>query len=214
MTRAKVAMLGLLAVFALSASASAVASAATHIYRVEGTELKENLKVEGSGPAGGLETTVAKLHIVLDCQEDVIAGEIKNNKGKGESIGKIEFRNCDFYKSEKGRKVPLTACGVAEGLKAEATDELTEHGQDLFRGVGPNEKFAEFEITGESCAIDGRFEVIGSQLCTIPEAEFEKVVHGLICTPPGSKLLFGKEAAQLFGEGQVKLENKKSFSAT
>ncbi len=214
MSRVKIVLLSLLAAFAVSAAASATASAGTtHIYKIEGTSLASSEGIEGDSLTGGLETKVAKTPIILVCQEDVFKGEISK---EGKSSVKIEFKNCYLVeKTKEGKKNFLTACTVHEAVIAEATDELTEHSIDLFKGIGEKEKFSEIKLEGESCAIKGSFEVKGSQACAIPESEFEKVVHVLICTPAGSKLTFGeKEPAQLFGEEQVKLAKSLNFSAT
>lgn len=203
-------MLSLLTVFAVSAAASATASAsATHVFKVEGSEFTTEGVVEGDSLTGGLETKIAKLNTVLVCQEDIFEGEIKT---KGESTAKIKFKNCYLIENKKGKREFLVKCFVTEPVKAEATDELTEHSIDLFKGIGKEEEFAEVEITGTECTLAGKYKVTGSQACTIPESEFEKAVHSLICTPAGSKLAFGKEAAQLFGEEQVKLKSGKNFS--
>ncbi len=212
MSRVKIVLLSLLAVFAVSAAASATASAsATHVYKIEGTELASGSEaIEGDSLTGGLETKIAKLNTVLICQEDIVKGEIKP---KGESTAIVEFKNCYLVeKNKEGKKTFLTACSVKEPVEAKANDELTEHSIDVFKGSGEKEKFAEVEIKGEGCALNGKYEVLGSQTCAIPESEFEKAVHSLICTPAGSKLTFGKEAAQLFGEEQVKLKSGKNFS--
>ncbi len=213
MSRVKIVLLSLLTVFAVSAAASATASAGTtHIYKIEGTPLATTEGIEGDSLTGGLETKIAKTNIVLICQEDIVTGKIEK---EGKSAAEIKFKNCYLVeKNKEGKKTFLTACSLAEPVKAEATDELTEHSLDTFTGSGAKEKFAELEIKGEGCVLNGKYEVTGSQVCAIPESEFEKAVHVLICTPAGSKLVFAKEPAQLFGEEQVKLTSGKNFSGT
>ncbi len=214
MPKAKAILLSLLAVFAVSVAASTTTAAAagTHIYKIEGSALTENTKIEDDSLSGLLEGKLAKLPITIACQEDISSGEIKT---LGESTFKVEFKNCYVYeRSKAGTKVFLTNCKVKEPISAEGTDLLTEHSIDQFKGSGETEKFASITVEGEKCAIASTAEVNGSQLCAIPESEFEKVVHTLICTPAGSKLVFGGSQAQLFTEEQIKLGSSKNFSAT
>ncbi len=213
MPRAKAILLSLLAVFAVSAAASAAAAAAgTHIYKIEGSALTENTKVEGDSLYGLLEVRIAKLPLTLACQEDISSGEIKT---LGEATGKIEFKNCYVYeRSKAGTKVFLTSCSIKEPTIAEGTGVLIEHSVGQIKGKGEKETFATLTIEGEKCAVATTAEITGSQLCASPEAEFEKVIHTIVCTPTGSKLVFNKEPVQLFGEEQVKLASSKNFSAT
>jgi hypothetical protein len=216
MSRFKVLVVSLLAVFAVSAAASATASAA-HVYLIEQTELLSSEAVEDQGQNSKLETKILKIPIFLQCQEELSTGSIKT---KGESTFRIEFKNCYVVENNNGKKVFLVACGVAEPALAEGTDQLTEHSVDEFKGELKGEKgvFAELELIGEKCALKGKYKVTGAQVCATPEAEFEKVLHHLICTPAGSKLVFGSgektEPAQFFAEDQIRLKSLKVWAGT
>jgi hypothetical protein len=219
MSKVKVVLMSLVAVFAVSAFASVSASAGpTHIFKVEGTELKgtESLEVVDDSFSGKLETIIAKLPIAIQCEEDISSGTIKAN---GESTAKIEFKNCFVAQNEKGKKAVLSTCTVTEPVIAEAKDELTAHSIDTFKGnkVPATETFTELKIG--VCAAKGTFNIKGAQVCSIPESEYEKVIHAGICAPAESTLKQEKEGtevgpAQLFGEEQIKLANGKNWSAT
>jgi hypothetical protein len=111
-------------------------------------------------------------------------------------------------------------CGVKEPGIAEDKGQLIEHSIGEAKGElgGVKGLYSEIEITGEKCALKGKYKITGSQICAMPEAEFEKVLHHVICTPAGSKLVFGSgektEPVQLFGEGQVRLKSLKVWAAT
>jgi hypothetical protein len=216
MSRVKVLLVSLLAVFAVSAAVSATASAA-HVYLIEQTELLSSEAVEDQGQNGKIETKILNIPIFIQCQEELSTGVIKP---KGESTFRIEFKNCYAVQNENGKKIFLVNCTIGEPIIAEGPDQLIEHSVDEFKGELKGEKgvFAEVSLTGEKCVIKGKFKVTGSQLCAIPEAEFEKVLHHLICTPAGSKLVFGEgaktEPAQFFAEDQIRLKSLKVWAAT
>jgi hypothetical protein len=219
MSRLKAVLLSVVAVFTVSTFASATASANTsHVFLIEQTELGSGGNptteaIEDQGGNGKLETRIAGLPVYLECQENLSTGEIKK---EGKSTFKIEFKNCFLVeKSKEGKKVFLTACTVEEPVISEGTDELIEHSVDKFvGGKGAEELFAEVKIKGEACAAKGNFKAKNFQLCSMPESEFEKVLHWCIFTPAGSKLVFGGEPAQLFGEDQFKLKSQKRWSTT
>jgi hypothetical protein len=216
MSRFKVLAVSLLAVFAVSAAATNTASAA-HVYLIEQTELLSSEAVEDQGQNSKLETKLLGVSIFLQCQEELSTGTIKP---KGESTFKIEFKNCYVVENGNGKKVFLVNCGVAEPAIAEGKDQLIEHSVDEFKGElkGTKGLFAELELTGEKCILKGKYKVTGNQVCAAPEAEFEKVLHHSICTPAGSKLVFGTgektEPAQFFAEDQVRLKSLKVWAAT
>jgi hypothetical protein len=216
MSRVKVLLVSLLAVFAVSVAVSATASAA-HVYLIEQTELLSSEAVEDQGQNGKIETKILNVSVFIQCQEELSTGSIKP---KGESTFKIEFKNCYAVENNNGKKVFLVNCIVGEPVAAEGTDQLIEHSVDEFKGELKATKglFAELELTGEKCILKGKYKVTGSQVCAIPEAEFEKVLHHLICTPAGSKLVFGTgektEPAQFFAEDQIRLKSLKVWAAT
>jgi hypothetical protein len=212
MSRFKVLVVSLLAVFAVSAAASATASAA-HVYLIEQTELLSSEAVEDQGQNSKLEIKLLGVPLFLQCQEELSTGVFKP---KGESTFRIEFKNCYVVENSNGKKIFLVNCAVVEPIIAEGTDQLIEHSVDEFKGK--EGVFATLELTGEKCVPKGKYKVTGSQVCATPEAEFEKVLHHLICTPAGSKLVFGTgektEPAQFFAEDQIRLKSLKVWAAT
>jgi hypothetical protein len=216
MSRFKVLVVSLLAVFAVSAAASATASAA-HVYLIEQTELLSSEAMEDQGQNSKLEVKILGVPTFLQCQEELSKGVFKP---KGESTFEIKFKNCYVVENSNGKKVFLVNCSVAEPVIAEGTDQLIEHSVDEFKGEREGVKglFASLELTGEKCALKGKYKVTGMQICATPEAEFEKVLHHLICTPAGSKLVFGTgektEPAQFFSEEQVRVTSLKQWAAS
>jgi hypothetical protein len=216
MTRVRVVLLSLLAVFAVSAVASSTASAA-HVYLIEQTELLSSEAIEDQGQNMKLETKILNVPIFIQCQEELSTGTIKP---KGESTFRIEMKNCYLVENNNGKKVFLPGCPIAEPIIAEGLDLLIEHSVDEFKGELNKEKglFASVELTSEKCALKGKYKITGAQICAIPEAEFEKVLHHLICTPAGSKLVLGggekTEPAQYFSEEQIRLKSLKVWAAT
>jgi hypothetical protein len=218
MSKVRVALMSLLAVSAVSVFASAAASAGpTHIFKIEGSELKgTEIGVEADSLSGKIEFSLFWLPLVIQCEEDISRGRIKE-KGKSETT--IEFKDCFVAESEKGKKVILSSCTITEPVIAEAKGELTAHGVDTLKGnkVAINEIFSEFQIG--TCAEKGVYQIKGSEACATPESEYEKVIHIGICTPAGSNVLMEKEGpepglVQFFGKEQIKLVTKKNWSAT
>jgi hypothetical protein len=217
MLKVKIVLLSLFAMFAMSAVMAATASA-THTFKVEGTEITKTEEVEADSFSGKLETMVAKLPLAIQCEEDVSGTELVIQPA-GTSTGGINFKNCFVVEFKEGKKGFVTTCTVTEPVEAKFTDQLTEHGVDVYKGSKPLEGFVELELKGASCAIKGKYPVKGSQNCATPEAELNKVIHESICTPSGSKLAQEKEgtevaAALLYGTEQIKLKSGKSWSAS
>jgi hypothetical protein len=216
MSRVKMVLLSLLAVLAVSSVVSTTASAA-HVFLIEQTELLSSEAVESQGQNGRIETKVLGVASLLQCQEELSSSAIKL---KGESTFRIEFKNCYTVLNENGKRVFSPSCTTAEPLIAEGTDQLIEHGVDELKGELNKEKgvFAELMLTGEKCALKGKYKITGGLVCAIPETEFEKVLHHFICTPAGSRLVVGTgektEPAQYFGEQQFRLKSLKIWAAT
>jgi hypothetical protein len=217
MSRVKVMLLSLLAVFAASAVVSSTASAA-HVYLIEQTELLSSEAIEDQGQNAKLEVKIPgqAISIFIQCQEELSTGVIKP---KGESTFRIEYKNCYVVENSTGKKIFLVNCTVKEPIVAEGTDQLIEHSIDEFKGSGAEKLFSEITIEGAKCVgVAGKYKVTGTQVCAVPEAEFEKVLHHLICTPAGSHLVYGTgektEPAQLFSEEQIRLKSLKVWAAT
>jgi len=216
MSRMKFILLGLLAAFAVSAVASASASAATHNFKIEGktvgTGEKEELIVQSK--AGLFESAIAGTKTTITCQEDI--GGVSTIEEKGKSKFELKFKNgCLFWEVKEGKKAVLTACKVKEPILAKGEDELsggTGNPVEEFKEKG-TEAFTTIEIEGGSCAFAKKFEVKGSTTCALPEAAVEEATHEIICTGVGSNLKFGGEAAYLYTTEWLNLKSLKGFSS-
>jgi hypothetical protein len=214
MSRMKFALLSLLAAFAVSVVASASASAATHNYKVELTELIGSEEIEGNSQEGKMETTVGGTSITIQCQEDYTPLNKENTietGGKSKAI-KLEFRQCIVYQSKN--KMEVLTCVVKEAVTAEAIDELTGQGEDTFKENG-GKPFSKVTLEGAKCALGNpiTLEIKGTELCTTVLSALEEITHELLCTPGGSTLKSGVEPAKLWTEEWVKLKSAKKWSA-
>jgi hypothetical protein len=202
MSKVKIVMLSLLAVFALSAAASATASAAgTHQWFINGTLLGSGVKEEVQGNTlpyvqeTQFEMTISGLGLHAYCQTTVIPGG-DQNVIEGGSVGKakvrLEFDGCAaFDVTGMGVSERLSGCKAGlEPVLAEAEGELINAGVLDLEG----EPIAKFEIVKanakeSSCAIEGKYEIKGSLVCVIPHYGVPLYVHVLECTPGGSSLV-------------------------
>jgi hypothetical protein len=210
MSRIQFVLPSLLATFTVSVVASA--SAATHNYQVERTELIGSEEVEGNSQEGKLETTMGGTALMIQCQEDYAPNKESTIETAGKSkVTKLEFRQCIIYQAKN--KIEVLTCTVKEPVTAEALDELTGQGEDTLKekGIGPLSKLT---IEGTKCGLGNpiSLEVKGTVLCTAPGFALEEVTHELICTPGGSTLKFGIETARLWSNTWIKLRSAKKWS--
>lgn len=96
-------------------------------------------------------------------------------------------------------------CAVAEPIVAKFTDELVGAApEDEFTGSGAGEEFASVHITG--CALENFYKVKGKQLCKLDAAHATlQAEHELKCTKAGSNLKLGSEVASFSSAAKVKL---------
>jgi hypothetical protein len=212
MSRIKFILLSLLATFAVSMVASTFASAATHNYKVELTELIGSEEMEGNSQDAKLETTMGGTAITIQCQEDYSPSKESTIETGGKSkVVKLEFRQCIVYQARN--KIEVLTCVVKEPATAEAVDELVGQGEDLFKekGAGP---FTKLTLEGSKCGLGNpiTLEIKGTELCTTPGSALEEVTHELICTPGGSTLKWGVETAKLWSSAWIKLKSAKKWS--
>jgi hypothetical protein len=172
MSRVKLILLSLLAVVALSAVASASASA--HVYEFytckevaegkfetkakceksepgkgkwEWTPIVEPLKVEGTSGVSLLEGELASIRTELKCKKDKVSGELEK---EGKDKGEITFEECKLYEVEVGEKgehkhnshETLEICS-AENIKFSFTSKLVRG-----EALGPENWGPEIEFTG------------------------------------------------------------------
>ncbi len=224
MSRVKITMLSLLAVFALSAAASATASAATHQWIINGTALgkTETTEFQGNGlpyvQEGQFETSLAGLQLHIYCQTAIMPSGTTNVLVGGE-VGKaevfIEFTGCAVFEvSKAGVSVPLSTCKIEEEpIVAIAEGEMKEAGILTLKEKG--QVFSKFHITkvgATTCAVEAKVEVKGTQVCVLPHFGVALYVHVLECTPGGSSLENNaKEPARLYLGTGITLEKGGKF---
>jgi hypothetical protein len=214
MSRIKVALLSLLAAFALSAVASTTALAGTsHVYLIEQTELGAGSNpateaIEGKSTSSKVEIEAAGNFLVTLCKSDEIKGELKT---KGASDFNILFSNCELYDRsfKTGEQEFLTACKVKEPVEASGVGELITHSITEFK-----EFKGALVLEGTLCGFVGKFEITGTQTCSTPEGGFSREIHNLECAPAASSLKLQASPAQFFGTQEIKLKSKKKWAAT
>jgi hypothetical protein len=213
MSRVKIVMLGLLAVFAVGASASATASAtSTHQWIIEGTSLGSTSKAEVQGNGlphiqeGQIESSIAGLGLHIYCQTTILpsgASNVLEGGTVGKIKSKIEFTGCSIFDvTSKGASEHLATCKIeTEPIVAEAEGELTGAGVLTLKGLsgGAIAKFNLVKANKEaSCAAETKTEVKGSQVCVFPHDGVEAYTHVLECLPGGSSLTLSGEPARLY----------------
>jgi hypothetical protein len=216
MSRVKLVVLGMLAVFALSVGASATAAAAgTHQWIIAGTPLASGSKEEVQGDnlpfvqEGQFESTVASLNIHVYCQSTLVpigSSNVLEGGSVGKAKVKLEFTGCALFQvTSKGVSESLPACKIKEPITAESEGELTEAGILGLKQIGST-PFSTFSIEKSnkeaSCAAEGKLEVKGTQACVIPHFSVDAYTGVLLCTPGGSALTsLGNPARFYLGTG-------------
>ena len=154
-----------------------------------------NATVEGEGATAILKSEIGTTKIYIDCQKTKATGTIEKD---GKTTATIEDEECKLYEESTGKQVSnctvptITAkvVGVLEGSKGAVEDKLTP---------AEGEKFAQVKIEGATCVLKGTFEVKGSQKCKLPDAETFLEGHELKCEESGSSLKFGTKEATYRG---------------
>jgi hypothetical protein len=208
MSRIKLVLLSVLAVFAVSGVATASASAKTcgtgekWVYCYDSGEEIGTPAQEVSGTSGEaiLQGTITGVTSEIKCATDDFVGFLEL---LGASKATITFLTCKMIKP--------TGCKLSTGDEAKivaiANDDLGPHPAepvDLFTGSGTEEAFATLEVVNESgCTIVGNYVVHGMQTCELPSATSSKAQHEVKCKKSGSELFIGTGTS-----------NKASFSST
>jgi hypothetical protein len=208
MPKIRLMLLGLVAVFAISAVA--VTSASAHNFKTASEKpITKTFSVEGKSGASQLDSSIALEKIIIQCEKDTFTGSIETG---GKNKGTIKFKECVL---ENSKKVAIAGCKVTEPIEAKVNSELTETPvQELFTPEAGG-VFVTIEITGcEKTALNGKYEVKGFQLCKLPSAGVESVEHVIWCIKAGSSLKLGNEKASFEStEKEVKLTTAEKWSA-
>jgi hypothetical protein len=207
MSRTRLVLVSLLAVFALSAVTSTAASAATHQWIIGGTVLATGSKVEVAG--GNIPTQQQQWQVRevgffwqhYTCQREIFPpkGEsstlIGGTNGKAELI--VEMRGCAVFEvNEEGVPVPLANCKVKEPVTAEYKGELTGAGE-LTLTVKSFKYTLENYAAGLTCATAAKYTVEGTTICPIPHYGVDFYAVVLACGPGGSKPTIKQEGTEL-----------------
>jgi hypothetical protein len=227
-SRTKVVLLGMLAVFVVSAVASTTASAKTNqpSWRVNQKLLWEGkieLKVSNTGQFPfQIEVTVLKTKAIIECKVVTGTAFIEGNKKvHGLDSGEAKFSECSL-EGAAGCGVENIAATFKSSLWLHGTIKEAEEGkpktkelQNLFEPKANNE-FTKIEIT--KCALKGKYAVGGQTASEFSEAERDTTELKLVWTKPNQKhvhqpktegtgeeetqvgLIFANEPAELQGD--------------
>jgi hypothetical protein len=212
MTRIRLMIVGLLAVFSVSAVSASSALATpkceagdvgtdfTVCAKASGgaqREFESPGKLEGISGESILEATVGGLTVKIVCEEDRF---VDTPEDSGTSTGTITFENC---------KVALpTSCklpaGQAEKIVANFTNALEAPPKVTFTGSGPGNEFVSLNLenNGGTCVPAGAYTITGNTKtgCTFDKntaatAETFKLEHKLECKKAGEELKLGTNVA-------------------
>jgi hypothetical protein len=224
MSQTRLFSVSLLAMLAVSLAASAQAFAIEHHYVVEGTEIssKEKLALEGSSKAFKLAGDFKAAKATVQCEKDSLSGSFEES---GKSKKTIEYKGCKLYKGTgtEIEKEAYSGCKINEPITAKIHGTLT--GREESESQEPVEEkltpeateFTKVEVTEngkEKCSEGGKYTILGSQLCKLPNAEEELSEQQLECLPSGGKLKLETENASLTNTNTIKLKTTENFAAT
>ncbi len=229
MSRFRLVLLSMLAVFAFAAVASASASAHRFIgpscfepatgnpANLKWTTAQKCLeKTPAGGEASGKwewEEIASGTKVTGTSGLSILESEIGKEKitieceedafsGTLEASGKSKG-TIEFKKNCKVAKP--AGCGVEEPIVASFEDQLTSTPEDEFTGtLGAGEEFAKLTLT--TCALKGTYAVKGKQLCKLDSTYATlQAEHELICEKTGSKLKLGTKTASFSSTAKIKL---------
>lgn len=240
MSRFKLIMMSVVAMFAVGAFASASASAITPVYLVclekagsgkkfedrncakengstgkfELVEVSEFLGVNGTGGASTLKTTLLSAELIIKCTKSKFTGEIGP---KGLSKGEVTYEGCAAFSSPTAE---LANCEVPN-IKFKFIDQLVEKSatvvEDEFKPESGS-TFVEIEIKNKgtkSCIQKGKFPVTGTQNAeTELPSSGAKLLRELTFKTSGSHLKFNGEAATYEGKVSIDLNNDDSWGVS
>ena len=164
-----------------------------------------------------LESEIGGVTVSIVCEAAKSIGAKNNLKVGGASEGEMEFSACKTFQIVKHDGSEVPGCKV-EPIKLKTADQTvrnaTNNGvEDEFKPSPATTKvFGEIEI--KTCVLEGKYKVetegaAGStgQTCGILVPSFAEKEHEMICTGPGSKLLFATKKARFWTDLLIKLVN-------
>jgi hypothetical protein len=158
-----------------------------------------NATVEGEGATAILKSEIGTTKIYIDCQKTTFTGKLET---QGKSSSTIKYEECKLYEEATGKVI--SNCKV-ENITATVLDKLIGTTGAIEDEFEPKEggEFTKITITGTSCVLKGTFPVKGTQRCSLPNAEAHLVEHEINCKESGSNLEFGGKRATYRGIVQV-----------
>ena len=233
MSRLRLILLSVLAVFAVAGVASASASAvefqickeagAGHKYESEyqceqeelgagnweWVGITEAVKAEGISGPSLLSATVGGAKLMIECKKDSFAGTLESAGKSSKAV--IKYEECAITGSWATKcevETTLTTGELKDALSVVATRIV-----DTFEPEATN--FISIVVkkrTGQTCSIETTYPITGSQQCEVDkhtaEAESGKLGHELICKTTGSNLKLGANVATYRGTALIWLMNR------
>lgn len=172
-------------------------SAAENIWNDQTLQQTETFEIEGTSGISKLKTTIKKEAVTIECTKDIIRVIIEDEgKSKGEEL---LFTGCSA--------VGLSACTVPN-ISAKFIDQLVgtqSAPEDEFKPTVAGGTFVTVELAGSLCALKGKYEVKGTQICKLPSILEQLPEHTIECTEAGSHLTFGGESATFTSTAKLQL---------
>jgi len=238
MSRFRLIMMSVVAMFAVGAFASASASAITPVFLVclekagsgtkfedrncskesgsgkfELVEISEFLKANGTSGISKLKGELAGAEILITCKKDKFTGEIGP---KGLTKGEVTYEECEVGNS----KEKFTNCEVPN-IKFKFIDQLIENSKSEVEDEFKPEKgsiFVEIVIKNKGelvCAQKGTDKVEGTQNAEVEQPSTgAKLLRELTFKPSGSKLTFAGKPATYEGKVSIDLNNDDSWGVS
>jgi hypothetical protein len=223
MSRTRLILLALLAVFAVSAVVlpSALAepkkcsTGSTHwVFCYNNNEEMSLQKAEGSGGKAILASTIGG-EAKFECETSTLVAELEAS-GKGK--GTITLHTCKETKPEHCRLTAVEEKAIelpfVESLTSEYKKEVPV--EAAFAGTGSNEEIYNLTIEHETSACPiptGGYKITGKQETELPNAEESLTEHEIVAKKSLSDMKVGGNAASLSATDQVKLSSSHDGSS-
>jgi hypothetical protein len=217
MSRVKVVLLGLVAMFAASAMAAGPALALENKYFEQPKVEITSSAIEGSVGTAWLQSSLSGQKILIESAENAFEeGKILK---EGKSEGKIKYKKPILYTIKEGKKENTSATCTVAPIEFKFKDKLftqTKGGvvADEFEpGTEGSKIFIEIKIEGTSCLLKGTFAVEGTYNASLGgQGEEDRTEHELIFTEAGSNVTFDKATAAYTNTvSKLKQTNKKEW---
>lgn len=236
MSRMRIIMVSLLAVFATGAVASA-ASAHEFIVPCHGVSAEntgkgewnnsactktgesdeytrkllagEVEKVEGIGGESVFQFEYGQgVEVVIACRQATLEGELE---AAGASHGKVAFTECRVL-NRKGKRIEQ--CAVKNPIEFSFKDQLVGSPveEEFKPSYGSTFFTITFEAEGGSCAIAFTANVEGTWKCELPSAGTMQIKHEMVCQATGSDLEFAGKKVEFESTESVELKSGEKWA--